>query len=426
MAEQSLVLLGWFHPTSMLSVRRKRHPDARSGRLQNYRRSTCLKRNLPGCNTDAVLDAETVLGGIRRYPDAEAPNLFAVDAADRLVLDTVAERDAELVDRTIAVINDRYGALTLGVAARHGITGIRVHQDSVTGELALARNAADAGLTGVFSHHDLGEDLLDGVDVVLMQLPRSLAELTEIAETIARFAAPEVQVYAGGRDKHMTPAMNAVLGASFESVSAGRGRQKARVLSASRPIRPSALSYPVSEFIGDIDLTVLAHGAVFAGAKLDIGTRFLGSFAARMKPDASVVVDLGCGTGILACLLARTHDTARVMATDRSAAAVASARATASANGVVIDVFRDDAMVTLPSSSVDLVVCNPPFHEGASLHTGSAEKLFAAAGRVLRPGGEMWTVYNTHLGYRQALSNAVGPTEVAGKNKKFTVTRSVR
>lgn len=74
----------------MLSVRRKRHPDARSGRLQNYRRSTCLKRNLPGCNTDAVLDAETVLGGIRRYPDAEAPNLFAVDAADRLVLDTVA------------------------------------------------------------------------------------------------------------------------------------------------------------------------------------------------------------------------------------------------------------------------------------------------------------------------------------------------
>ena len=364
----------------MLSVRRKRHPDARSGRLQNYRRSTCLKRNLPGCNTDAVLDAETVLGGIRRYPDAEAPNLFAVDAADRLVLDTVAERDAELVDRTIAVINDRYGALTLGVAARHGITGIRVHQDSVTGELALARNAADAGLTGVFSHHDLGEDLLDGVDVVLMQLPRSLAELTEIAETIARFAEPEVQVYAGGRDKHMTPAMNAVLGASFESVSAGRGRQKARVLSASRPIRPSALSYPVSEFIGDIDLTVLAHGAVFAGAKLDIGTRFLGSFAARMKPDASVV----------------------------------------------IDVFRDDAMATLPSSSVDLVVCNPPFHEGASLHTGSAEKLFAAAGRVLRPGGEMWTVYNTHLGYRQALSNAVGPTEVAGKNKKFTVTRSVR
>ena len=372
-----------------------------------------------------MLDPETVLRGLRRSPDAEAPNLFAVDAADRLVLDTVGETVGNLSDRSVVVIGDRYGALTLGAAAGFGATQIRVHQDSITGELALARNAAEANLSEVFVNHGLSADLSIGADVVLMQLPRSLAELTEVAEAIAQHAAPGVQVFAGGRDKHMTPAMNSVLGASFGAVAAGRGRQKARVLTASRPV-PGRPTYPVTEFLADLDLTVVAHGAVFAGAKLDIGTRLLGSFTPRMKPDAGTAVDLGCGTGILACLLARTHPAARVMATDRSAAAVASATATAHSNGLDIDIFRDDAMSTLPSSSVDLVVCNPPFHEGASLHTGSAEKLFAAAARVLRPGGEMWTVYNTHLGYRRALSDGIGPTEVAGKNRKFTVTKSVR
>lgn len=370
-------------------------------------------------------DPETVLAGLRRSPDAEAPNLFAVDAADRLILDTAGDAVESNSDAIVAVIGDRYGALTLGTAARHELTGIRVHQDSVTGEIALSRNAVESGLDGVFRHFPLGEELLADVNIVLMQLPRSLAELTETAEIVARFASLDVQVFAGGRDKHMTPAMNAVLRDSFESVVAGRGRQKARVLTASKPVRTERGTYPVTEVLSDVDLTVVAHGAVFAGAKLDIGTRYLAGFVNRTKPDATRIVDLGCGTGILACVAARVRPNATVHATDRSAAAVESARATAKANGLDIDVVRDDAMASFPDSSVDVVLCNPPFHEGASLHTGSAEKMFAAAGRVLRPGGEMWTVYNTHLGYRRALSAAVGPTEVAGKNAKFTVTRSV-
>jgi 16S rRNA (guanine1207-N2)-methyltransferase len=117
-----------------------------------------------------------------------------------------------------------------------------------------------------------------------------------------------------------------------------------------------------------------------------------------------------------------------VLAVDQSAAAVASARATAAANGLAdrIDVVRDDAAAGLPDASVDLVVCNPPFHLGAAVVTTAADRLFAAAARVLRPGGELWTVYNSALRYRPALARAVGPTRVADQNPKFTVVRSVR
>ena len=40
-------------------------------------------------------------------------------------------------------------------------------------------------------------------------------------------------------------------------------------------------------------------------------------------------------------------------------------------------------------------MCNPPFHLGGAVHAGAAMKLFDAAARVLAPGGELWTVFNS-------------------------------
>ncbi|WP_229710991.1 class I SAM-dependent methyltransferase, partial [Sinomonas atrocyanea] len=117
-----------------------------------------------------------------------------------------------------------------------------------------------------------------------------------------------------------------------------------------------------------------------------------------------------------------------VVATDRSATAVRSARATMEANGVAgrVAVEHDDAGGSLPEASADVVLLNPPFHLGASVHAGAGLKLIRAAGRLLAPGGELWCVANSHLGYRAVLQSAVGRTEVAGRDRKFTVTRSVR
>ena len=374
-----------------------------------------------------VFDRDALFARLRRRPDVEAPNLTAVDAADRLILDEGAAALSAASPGTLTVIGDHYGALTLGAAVTHGATGIRVHQDPLTGELALAANAATVGLADRYRACALGEELLAGATVVLMQLPRSLGELTEVAETIARHADPSVVVYAGGRNKHISTAMNDVLGRSFSDVRATLGRQKSRVLIASGPVEVAQQTYPVTDHLAEIGLDVVSYGAAFAGPKLDIGTRYLLGFLPRVNPRARAAVDLGCGTGTLAVSLARLLPDVSVIATDQSSAAVASAAATARANGLDgrVRTLRDDAMSTLATDSQDVVLCNPPFHVGAAVHTGGASKMFTEAGRVLRPGGELWTVYNSHLGYRGRLQRLVGPTDVVGRNPKFTVTRSV-
>ncbi|WP_223623743.1 class I SAM-dependent methyltransferase [Microbacterium sp. EST19A] len=369
---------------------------------------------------------------LRRWPDVEADNLQAHDVTDTLLVERALALDVP--GHEIAVIGDEYGAVTLALtdAGRHGI---RVHQDLATGRRALRRNAEELGLGG-FASHELDAELLAGARLVLLQLPKSLAELEEIADAVARWAAPDAVLVAGGRVKHMTLGQNEVLGRSFAHVQAERAERKSRLVVASEPLPvPAARPYPVTA--AHDGLILVAHGGAFAGARLDIGTRtlleVLGLAALRQAqgpeaPGPADVIDLGCGTGALAVSWALAHPEDRVIATDRSAAAAASARATVAANGVDdrVTVTHDDAGSELPDASADVVLLNPPFHLGNSIHAGAATRLFEAAARLLRPGGELFTVFNSSLGYRAELTRIIGPTEQLHRTSKFTVTRSIR
>ncbi|TDN92302.1 methyltransferase [Microbacterium sp. BK668] len=362
------------------------------------------------------------LDALRRWPDLEGLDLPATDAADRLILDESATARAALGPGELVVVGDAYGALTLASAA-DGATAIRVHQDPLTGEQALAANAAALGLTGRFASEALGPEVAAGARVVLLRLPRSLDALRDIAGLVAAHGAPDVVVFAGGRIKHMTVAMNDVLRGHFDRLDVTHARQKSRVLVARGP-HDGRDPEPARTTVGS--LVVCAYGGAFAGASVDIGTRFL--LEHLPAPPAGEAIDLACGTGVVAASLATRHPSLRVYACDQSAVAVASARATVAANGVAdrVEVARDDMLRSRRDASASFIALNPPFHVGASVNEGIAPRLFEDAARVLRPGGELWTVWNSALRYRAALERIVGPTRQVARNSKFTVTVSVR
>jgi len=364
---------------------------------------------------------------LRRWPDVEAPDLLAADAADRLLLDESADARANVADGGLVVIGDAYGALALA-AASEGARSIRVHQDALTGERALAANAERLAVAGdAFSTVPFDADLVRDASVVLLRLPRSLDELDDVAALIARYASPDVAVFAGGRIKHMTVAMNDVLRRHFATVDVTHARQKSRVLVARGPREGRD---PEPRRATHDGIVVCAFGGVFAGTSIDIGTRFLlDNLPERVAgggTPADPVIDMACGTGVVATVLARRG--LHAYASDQSAAAVASARATADANGVadLVETARDDALSTRPDGSASFIALNPPFHVGAAVSEGAAPRLFADAARALRPGGELWTVWNSALLYRPILERTVGPTRQIARNTKFTVTASVR
>ncbi len=365
---------------------------------------------------------------LSREPDVEDDALLAYDATDELLLSTAAETLGSLGPGELVVIGDRHGALTLGAALGHGATDIRVHQDPLLGELALARNAERLGGARAYTNLPLGPELLAGARLVLVQLPRGLDALDEISSAIARWAAPDVWVLAGGRVKHMALAMNDVLRRSFGEVSAGLAVRKSRVLTACAPRAASErgpLRFPLWGTDPDLPFALAAYGATFGGPTLDHGTRLmlraLGESARGRL--ARNIVDLGCGNGTIAVSLALSHPEASVHATDQSAAAVRAARETALAAGVEdrVSVHRADAADGVPAEWADLIALNPPFHTGATVHAGVAHRLIRAAAPALAPGGELWVVFNTHLGYRPLIERVIGPTRQVARDRTFTV-----
>lgn len=344
------------------------------------------------------------------------------DPVDALILDEAADLVGDTSGQRIFVLDDVTGDLAVAAADRFGSEDVRVWCDSLADEQAV-RDHDDERLRVVDA---LTDGALTGSELILARLPKSLSALAELAQRIAREASTGVRVVAGGRVKHMTPAMNQVLAESFDEVTASRGRQKSRVLRAASP-RPGALDWPQRVHLDELDLAVAAHGAVFAGTRLDPGTRFLLTHLDRMRTPRQGVVDLGCGTGILAASAARRWSTP-TLAVDVSSAAYHSTRATAAGTTweKLITVRRMVGLSEDTTTSADLILCNPPFHIGSTKDSTPALDMFDDAARALTPEGELWTVFNTHLPYLNELRRWVGPTELIGQNRKYIVTRSIR
>ena len=119
--------------------------------------------------------------------------------------------------------------------------------------------------------------------------------------------------------------------------------------------------------------------------------------AARPLAPPRRVLDLGCGAGTLALLLAR--ESVHVLATDISPRAIAFARFNAAMNGIGnVDFQTGDLYEPAGLATFDLIVSQPPYYPAEPgenllfLHAGPrgdelAQRILAGAPQRLNPGG---------------------------------------
>ncbi|WP_323149196.1 class I SAM-dependent methyltransferase [Pseudomonas oryzihabitans] len=360
-----------------------------------------------------------------RQPPRRDDPLQAFDAADEYLLQQVAEHGLDPAARVL-VLNDGFGALAASLAAHARVTS---SGDSHLAALALAANLARNGLAAdAVTFVPASEATSGPFDLVLVRVPKTLALLEEQLIRLHGQLAPGARVIAAGMLKHLPRAAGDLLERHIGPVQASLAVKKARLLFATPEARPAVASpYPSRYRLDAPPLTLVNHANVFCREGLDIGTRAFLPHLPQGLGQARVA-DLGCGNGVLALACALANPEARFTLVDESYMAVQSAREnwTTAFPERPAAILAADGLAEQPPRSLDLILCNPPFHQQQVVGDFLAWRMFQQARAALSEQGELWLVGNRHLGYHVKLKRLFKRVEQIAATPKFVVLRAVQ
>ena len=202
--------------------------------------------------------------------------------------------------------------------------------------------------------------------------------------------------------------------------------KKARLLIATVEDRPLAVSpYPTRYTLDTPAIELLNHANVFCREGLDIGTRaFLPHLPKNLG--SARVADLGCGNGVLAIASALQNPDAQYTLVDESYMAVQSAQENWQAALGQRDVIvrAADGLAGQEPDSLDVVLCNPPFHQQQVVGDFLAWRMFQQARETLVVGGALYIVGNRHLGYHTKLARLFRGVEQVATTPKFVILKA--
>ena len=126
------------------------------------------------------------------------------------------------------------------------------------------------------------------------------------------------------------------------------------------------------------------------------------------------VLDLCTGNGSLAVLAALAWPHAQITGSDISADALALARRNGERHGVHDRIVwqQADGLSATAADRFDLILCNPPFHQGFSVDGRLTEKFIAATRRLLKPGGAALFVVNEFIPLERAAEQQLWVCEI--------------
>ena len=360
-----------------------------------------------------------------RQPEQVDEPLLAFDAADQYLLDQLSAEALPATTRVL-VLNDSFGGLAISLCSRFAVT---TSGDSYLGALGLRQNLVRNGLPfDAIEMLPASEVWTGQFDRVLIRVPKTLALLEEQLIRLQGHLAPGAKVIAGAMIKHLPRSAGDLLAQYIGPMHASLGVKKARLLIAEYEPKTLVTSpYPTRYRLDAPDLELINHANVFCREGLDIGTRaFLPHLPANLGN--ARVADLGCGNGVLGIVSALNNPQAHYTLVDESFMAVQSARENwqAALGDRPVDIHADDGLASQPAQSLDVVLCNPPFHQQQVVGDFLAWRMFQQAREALVPGGALYIVGNRHLGYHTKLARLFRGVEQVAATPKFVILRARR
>ncbi|HZJ91688.1 MAG TPA: methyltransferase [Thiopseudomonas sp.] len=358
-----------------------------------------------------------------RYPEQNNSPLQAFDAADEYLLKHLSSCQLPENPRAL-ILNDSFGALAASLCSH-----MTVHSsgDSFLAHQGLRNNLSRNQLHQNSVHIIPSDQAFAGpYDCVLICVPKTLALLEEQLIRLQSHISQDTIIVAAGMVKHLPRSAGDLMQRYIGPVQASLAEKKARLLFVTPTAQTQAQSpYPSIYQLDKPQISLRNHAGVFCREALDIGTRFFLPHLPSNLGDAQVA-DLGCGNGVLGIACALNNPQAQLRLIDESYMAVQSAQENwqQALSERPVTIYAGDGLGAEQPESLDMVLCNPPFHQQQVVGDFLARRMFQQSHKALKKGGQLWIVGNRHLGYHVTLKRMFREVEQIAANAKFVILKA--
>lgn len=261
-----------------------------------------------------------------------------------------------------------------------------------------------------------------------IRLPKAKDLLALLADAAASLLAPGAPIVLFGANEEGIRSAARGHEAVAEGLAVLAARRHCRVIAGRRqPVIASAKGSlaawrtTVKVDVGGGPRPWVAYPGVFAKGGLDPGTALLIANLGAIGPGARVL-DFAAGTGVVAAAVLERAPAVRIDMVEIDTLALAAARE--NVPGAMALAGRD--LSAAPAAGYDLIVSNPPIHDGVAESHAVLEALIRDAPRRLVPGGALVIVVQRRVAAAALLDAAFGDVDVVAEDARFRVLRAVR
>lgn len=311
-----------------------------------------------------------------------------------------------------------------------------LHQEQLlvlTNRWDIAEQAKARGFNTSFNDFDCSEISDNSLDTIFYRVSKEKPVVHHLLNQAWRCLKPGGQLLLAGYKNEGTKTYIEKIAKLFGS---------AKKIEKNGPVYSSTLNkyteYNATQLLDDSDynqqrpialdsgLQLLSKPGLFGWNKVDAGSALLIEQLQQLSPlpkTPTSCLDLGCGYGYLtvaAANLAACKSISHWTLTDNNAAALEIARQNLLRNKLTGDVIAADAGKGIPVK-VDLLLCNPPFHQGFGVDGDLTDKFLLSARQLLAPQGTALFVVNQFIPLERKAAPLFNNINVVINNGSFKV-----
>lgn len=268
----------------------------------------------------------------------------------------------------------------------------------------------------------------NGFDGALIRLPKSKEALVMALHAVASKTRPGAPIVLFGANAEGIRSVAARLAQVADAVETCGTGHHARVLTGRRKARIEGLKGHLEDWRheGTISLAGsirpwISYPGTFAKGGLDAGTAFLIEHLPKLAP-GSRVLDFAAGTGVIAAALAEGNVGLDIDMIEADALALAAAQE----NMPGARCLCGTSLAATEGRRYDLIVSNPPIHDGVTESHHVLERLIADAPAHLRAEGRLLFVVQRRVPVLPMMLKAFPAARTIADNGRFTVVLAER